>query len=168
MNDTKKIVLDPMRVHIRWMVRRDMLEVLDVENESFEFPWKEEDFIRCLRQKNIIGMVALQRELVVGFMIYELHKMRLDVLNFAVDPQARRLGVGRTMVDKLTSKLSNQPGRLNRIELEVRETNLDAQLFFQRCGFRAVSTLRDFYDDTDEDAIQFRYCLEQKAVSSRR
>ena len=43
--------------------------------------------------------------------------------------------------------------------LEVRETNLSAQLFFRTNDFRAVSVLRDFYDDTTEDAylMQFRY-----------
>ncbi|MEM1305855.1 MAG: ribosomal-protein-alanine N-acetyltransferase RimI, partial [Planctomycetota bacterium] len=51
-----------LRVHIRWMIRRDMQEVLGIEQESFEFPWLEEDFIRCLRQRNCIGMVAEQGE----------------------------------------------------------------------------------------------------------
>ena len=35
-----------VRVHIRWMIRQDMLEVMDIELQSFEFPWYEEDFIR--------------------------------------------------------------------------------------------------------------------------
>jgi ribosomal-protein-alanine N-acetyltransferase len=41
----------------------------------------------------------------------------------------------------------------------VRETNLSAQLFFRSLGFRAVSVLRDFYEDTTEDAylMQYRY-----------
>src|SRR5687768_6635477 len=56
------------RVHIRWMIRRDMPEVLSIETQCFEFPWTEEDFLRCLRQRNCIGMVAEQGEKVVGFM----------------------------------------------------------------------------------------------------
>jgi ribosomal-protein-alanine N-acetyltransferase len=144
-------------VHIRWMIRRDMAEVLDIENRSFEFPWSEEDFIRCLRQRNCIGMVAEYDEQVVGFMIYELHKNRLHILNFAVHPDFRRRHVGTSMVRKLIGKLSQQ--RRNRILLEIRETNLDAQLFFRDLDFRAISVLRDFYDDTTEDAylMQFRY-----------
>ena len=61
------------------------------------------------------------------------------------------------MLAKLTAKLSTQ--RRTRILLEVRETNLAAQLFFRGQGFRAVSVLRDFYDDTTEDAylMQYRY-----------
>ena len=144
-------------VHIRWMIRRDMPEVLDIENISFEFPWIEDDFIRCLRQRNCIGMVAEFDEQVVGFMIYELHKSRLHILNFAVAADFRRRGVAQQMVDKLISKLS--PQRRTRIMLEVRETNLAAQLFFRARGFRAVSVLRDFYEDTTEDAylMQYRY-----------
>ena len=142
-------------VHIRWMIRRDMPEVLDIEGQSFEFPWSEEDFIRCLRQRNCIGMVAEFEEQVVGFMIYELHKTRLHVLNFAVNPSFRRRAVGQAMMGKLVSKLSHQ--RRNRILLEVRETNLAAQLFFRNIGFRAVSVLRDFYDDTTEDAYLMQY-----------
>ncbi len=156
--------LQEVRVHIRWMIRRDMPEVLAAEQESFEFPWLEEDFIRCLRQRNCIGMVAEYEDRVVGFMVYELHKNRIRVLNFAVAPDCRRRGVGSQMIAKLTAKLS--AGRRNRIALEVRETNLAAQLFFRENGFRAVSVLRAYYEDTPEDAylMQFRYRTERPAV----
>lgn len=91
----------------------------------------------------------------MGFYVYELHKTRLHVLNFAVDPQHWRQGVGRQMVDKLKSKL--HPDRRNKIMLEVRETNLAAQLFFRAQGFKAVSVFRDFYRDVTEDAYLFQY-----------
>jgi ribosomal-protein-alanine N-acetyltransferase len=144
-------------VHIRWMIRRDMPEVLQIENNCFEFPWFEEDFIRCLRQRNCIGMVAEHGERVVGFMIYELHKSRLHILNFAVGKNMRLRGVGRQMAEKLVGKLSSQ--RRTRISLEVRETNLPAQMFFKHVGFRATSVLRSYYEDSPEDAyvMQFRY-----------
>jgi ribosomal-protein-alanine N-acetyltransferase len=146
-----------VRVHIRWMIRRDMAEVLDIERSSFEFPWFEEDFIRCLRQRNCIGMVAEHGERVVGFMIYELHKTRLHILNFAVAADFRRRGIGQQMIEKLVGKLSSQ--RRTRITLEVRETNLPAQLFFKSAAFRAVTVLRAYYEDSPEDAylMQFRH-----------
>ena len=154
-----------VRVHIRWMIRRDMPEVLAIEAESFEFPWLEEDFIRCLRQRNCIGMVAEHDDRVVGFMIYELNKTRIQVLNFAAAADYRRRGVGTQMVAKLVGKLSAQ--RRTRVALEVRETNLPAQLFFRANGFRAVSVLRGYYDDTPEDAyvMQYRYRPERLDIS---
>jgi [ribosomal protein S18]-alanine N-acetyltransferase len=146
-----------VRVHIRWMIRRDMPEVLAIEDEHFEFPWLEDDFIHSLRQRNCIGMVAEYDDRIVGFMIYELHKNRIHVLNFAVASGYHRRGVGTQMLAKLANKLSAQ--RRTRIVLEVRETNLPAQLFFRENGFRAVSVLKNFYADSPEDAylMQFRH-----------
>jgi [ribosomal protein S18]-alanine N-acetyltransferase len=142
---------------IRWMIRRDMDEVLRIESCSFEFPWREDDFIRCLRNQNCIGMVVEHDNRVVGFMICEFHKTRIHVLNFAVAANARRQGYGRAMVDKLCSKLSHQ--RRTRIVLEVRDSNLPAQLFFRACGFRAMRVLRDYYADTTDDAYVMQYRL---------
>lgn len=153
-----------LQAHIRWMIRRDMAEVLDIESESFEFPWTEEDFIRCLRQRNCIGMVAECDNQVVGFMVYELNKTRLHLLNLAVARDFHRCGVGTQMMSKLIGKLS--PQRRTRIVLEVRETNLRAQLFFRANGFRAVSVLRDYYEDTTEDAylMQYRYHAQNPSI----
>ena len=148
---------EQVRVHIRWMIRRDMPEVLQTEQESFEYSWSEEDFLRCLRQRNCIGMVAEQGERVVGFMIYELHKQKLHILNFAVNPACRRSGVGGQMVSKLISKLSSH--RRTRITMHIRETNLAAQLFFRAEGFRASEVVREHYEDSGEDAFQMQYRL---------
>jgi ribosomal-protein-alanine N-acetyltransferase len=132
-----------------------MREVLGVEHEASEFPWSDVDFTRCLRQRNCIGMVAESGDSVVAFMIYELHRSRLHVLNFAVARSHRRLGIGTRMMEKLVWKLT--PERRNRIAREVRETNLPAQLFFRSLGFRAISVLKDFYQDTTEDAYLMHY-----------
>ncbi len=145
-------------LHTRWMVRRDMPEVLQIERADLTCPWTEEHFLRCLRQRNCIGMV--DEDLggydgfgrVVGFMLYELHEHKLHILNFAVDPIDRRTGVGSHMVAKLIGKLSSH--RRTRITLEVRETNLAAQLFFKHQGFRARKVLRGHYDDSGEDGYR--------------
>lgn len=149
-------------MHIRWMIRRDLPAVLDIEQASFEFPWGEDDFLRCLGNPNAIGMVVERDERVVGFMVYELHKTRLHVLNIAVHPDFRRQRVGAAMLAKLVVKLSL--ARRTRIALEVRETNLAAQLWLARQGFRWRITLHDFYDDwqTTEDAYFFEYVLTEE------
>ena len=144
-----------VRVHIRWMIRRDMPEVLRTERDSFGFSWTEEDFLRCLRQRNCIGMVAEHEDRVVGFMIYELHKTKLHVLNFAVAPEMRRVGIGTQMVHKLVGKLSSH--RRTKITLAVRESNLSAQLFFRTQAFQATRVLRGYYEDSGEDAYLMHY-----------
>ena len=149
-----------VRIHIRWMIRRDLSEVMRTELDSFEYSWNEEDFLRCLRQRNCIGMVAEQGDRIVGFMIYELHKNKLNVLNFAVATNLRRVGIGSQMCTKLIAKL--QSHRRSKITLAIRESNLAAQLFFREHGFLACKVMKSYYEDSGEDAFLMEYSVEEE------
>lgn len=145
---------EQLDVQIRWLIRRDMPEVLAIESASFAEPWTDDDFLSCLRQRNCIGMVEESWGVIRGYMIYELNKGTLEILNFAVKPDVRLRGVGRQMIQRLKSKLSQQRRRM--LTTLVRESNLDAQLFFKACGFLAESILPEHYDN-GEAAYLFRY-----------
>ncbi|MDR1960222.1 MAG: ribosomal protein S18-alanine N-acetyltransferase [Planctomycetaceae bacterium] len=153
-------VADEICVHIRWMVRRDMQEVMEIERESFEFPWSEDDFVHILRRRNCIGMVAEYKGEVVGFIVYELGKNKIHLINIAVATRFRRLAVGTQLMAKLIGKLNYQ--HRNRITFEIRETNLRAQLFFKSIGFQVTQILHDYYEEMNEDAylMQYRYIAE--------
>ena len=144
-------------IHIRWMIRVDLPAVLDIENNSFENAWTEDEFISCLRKRNCIGMVAEKDDCVVGFMIYELHKNSLALLNFAVDPTSRNCGVGSAMIERLASKLN--PQRRTKVTTAISEKNLCGHLFFSRHGFVATKVAKDFFGFGDEDAYLFEYDL---------
>lgn len=144
--------------NIRWMIRQDMPEVMAIEQSSYDYPWAEEDFLECLRQRNCIGMVIEQDNKVIGFMIYELCKTSVNILNFVVHSEHRRQGVGGMLVDKLKDKLSGH--RRTRIEFVIRESNMIGQAFFSSCGFMATKVIRREYDeDTGEDGYQMEYRL---------
>ena len=144
---------EKIAIQVRWMLRKDMRDVLEIERTSFEDAWSQDDFSRCLRTRNCIGMVAEHAGRVAGFMVYELCGKKLQLLNIAVAVGIRRWSVGQAMINKLKRQVRDQ--RRSRITLAVRETNLDAQLFFKVQGFRAVAVLRGFYKDLDEDAYTF-------------
>lgn len=154
----------PALVHIRWMIRRDESQVMQIEQLSFDQAWTWDDFQQCLRQRNCIGMVAEIGDQVVGYMIYELHKHELHLLNLAVHPARRHRSIGRQLMEKLASKLSSH--RRRAITVDVRETNLPAQLFFRACGFRAVKVRRGLYEDTGEDAIAMIYGLPDAEIQA--
>lgn len=140
---------------IRWMIRRDARCVQRIEELSFPIPWTKEDFECALRNRQTIGMVAESHERIIGYMVYELHRQHLRVVNFAVHPDFRRQSVGRQMIEKLIRLATKQ----THITLEVRETNLDAQFFFSRLGFVATEVLRGAYLDTPEDAYVMKFNL---------
>lgn len=143
-----------MKTSIRWLIRKDLPSVMKIESDSFEFSWTEDDFISALRQRNVIGMVVEHLDVVIGYMVYELRPKSIALWSLAVHPEFRRRGVGKTLIQKLQSKLKT--GR-NSIVLEVRESNTDAHLFLRDQGFFAVGVLREFYPETREDAYLFRF-----------
>ena len=147
---------------VRWMICRDMPEVMDIERQSFPHPWDDEHLLERLRQRNCIALVAERSDKVIGFTVYELLKSYLHVLNLAVHPQYRRQGVGRQIIDKLKSKLLQQ--RRTELRIEVSDENLAAQCFFREMEFKATNIIRGHYDETDSDAYVMRYRLRSPVV----
>ena len=78
-------------VHVRWMIRRDIDRVLDIESRTFErHAWDEQDFVDELRGKSTIGRVAEINEQIVGYSVYRLDLRKIVVRNLAVDVDWRR------------------------------------------------------------------------------
>ena len=150
-----------IKVQIRWMVYSDIPNVHAIERECFEYAWSEDDFMQCYWQRNCTGMVAEYSGKVIGYMFFEKTKSRIHLLNVATCPKYRHLGVGTQMVARLIGKLCNHR---RRIILEVRETNLAAQLFFRSLGFKATDILKEFYEEMPEDAYQMVYRFKQESV----
>jgi len=152
--------------HIRWMIRRDMPYVLKIEINSFpsDRTWSEDDFIDCLKQRNCIGMVAEHDDAILGFMVYELHKGRIHLVNFAVHPEYRHCGIGTAMIAKLKGNLGQTKREV--IRVIVAENNLAAQLFLREQGFIAENIVRNHFED-GTDAINFEFEIGKEAEPVR-
>ncbi|MEK6914746.1 MAG: GNAT family N-acetyltransferase [Nanoarchaeota archaeon] len=147
---------------IRWMIKKNLSEVLEIERESFEFPWMEEEFLCALRRRDCILMVANNYYNIHGFMIYEFHESKFNVINFAVKPEYRRIGIGRTMIDKLKNKIDIQ--RRNEITMLVRDSNLGGQLFLKSQEFKATNVFRNAfenYDNSNDDGYLMSYNVDR-------
>ncbi len=157
-----------LSIRPRWMIRRDMPDVLEIEQLNFEVPWTEDDFVRCLRQRNCIGMVAEHDKDVVGFMVYEMYKTRMEILDLAVHPSCQHRGIGKQLVDFLIARLATQ--RRNCIGALVWDRNLSAQLFFSALGFMATGLVDNFYQrgDRSEAAYAMEYRPQEKWLPRNR
>lgn len=143
-------------VQVRWMIRRDTPEVLRCEFECYAHPLTEAELLGELRQRNVIAMVYDDGRDVLGYMLYELHKGRLQILRFAVLPSFQRSGIGRAMVERLVGKLT--PNHRTAIEVTCSERVTDGHLFLRACGFTAIGVERDYFK-RGHDGYRFRYSL---------
>ena len=162
--------MDKITPLMQWMIKRDMPQVLAIEDYTCAFPWSNKDFTKTLHERTCIGIIGEHDGKVVGFMVYDLSVRKISVLKLSVHRDFRRRGVGTAMVKRLIGRLNIE--RRTRIILPVRETNLASQLFLRKLGFASVSILKDYYNEfTTEDAYLFQYRIsehETEEITSNR
>ena len=136
-----------MNDNFRWLVRRDLPQVLAMDvGVNLDDAWTEAEWIRHLRQKNIIGMVAERGdEEVSGVCLFELRKTYLVVLKFFVGPEYRCQGVGSMMLRRMQDKV-DYAGRQSLVFADISlEKHLDMLTWLKGKGFTAVHF--DCHDD---------------------
>jgi ribosomal-protein-alanine N-acetyltransferase len=136
----------------RWMLRHDLPDVLAIERTSFLEPWSEHDFVAALLQREAMGIVVERHDRIIGYLIYELQPRALRILRLAVHPLHRRMGVGRSLIERLVNRPVPRGSRC--FWTSVPETNLPMQLFLRSAGFRALPPCRE--------ACTYRFVLEME------
>lgn len=131
--------------HVRWMVKKDMPEVQEIEQLQSQEPVLEDQMIELLRDRRSIGMVAEICDQVCGYMIYRLTKGSLVLDCFGVHPSCERQGIGSAMIKKMISKI-RVGGRRDRIQVRVPYWAFEFCRFLRANGFRIVGTSENFYD----------------------
>lgn len=123
-------------VNVRWIIARDLADVLAIDFDSYHDFWGADDFRLRLGERQTIGLIAERGDKLVGYMLYTLRTRSIYCPRLAVHPLFRRHGVGTSLVNKLVSKLSTH--RRPRLVLDVDEGNTRAHLFLRACGLTCV------------------------------
>jgi ribosomal-protein-alanine N-acetyltransferase len=76
----------------------------------------------------------------------------VHLLDLAVDPEARRRGVGRELVGAVLGYAREAEARL--VLLEVRASNDAAIALYRSSGFSENGVRRGYYSDNGEDAVE--------------
>src|SRR5690348_10535734 len=92
--------------HCRWYLKRDLPQVLAIEEASFSSPWNEDEFNRWNRKRDVMTVVVECQREIVAFQMYQAQKHRYEILDMAVKPDSRRLGIGRYLIGRLAEKLA--------------------------------------------------------------
>lgn len=148
-------------VSLRWMIRLDLPEVLEIERLSSPQPWTRAIFEAELRNRSVIGLVACVGDRIAGHVVYQYTPRSLTVETLGVHPDFRRRGVARAMLARLKTKLD--PIRRREISLVVRESATPMHLLLRSEGFRASGVWREFYGTPREDAYVFGYEVAERA-----
>lgn len=140
-----------MRVSIRRMLHTDIPRVMEIDRESFPKPWQESAYQAEISNPAGHYLVAEIAGKIAGYIGAWIVEDEAHITTIGVDPAYRRRHVGERLLS--TALEEAQRRNVERVSLEVRESNLGAQRLYQKYGFTNVGRRKAYYVDNDEDAL---------------
>jgi [ribosomal protein S18]-alanine N-acetyltransferase len=134
---------------VRQLVYADLPRVLGIERRAFPTPWSLAMFVLELSKPSGICLAAIQPPALVGYLICARYDEVYHLMNIAVDPDRRRQGIARTLLDAMLDR----GGHDANYTLEVRVSNTAAIVLYEQYDFRSVGIRRHYYSDNGEDAL---------------
>ena len=138
----------------------DLDEVMVIERASFPYPWSPRFFLQELQVQCARSILAEVDGKIVGYILFWLLPGEIDIHNVAVHAGFRRQGIARLL---LAQVISEARGRcLDRVTLEVRQSNTPAQRLYESIGFGITGVRRGYYSDDGEDALTMALDLRRR------
>jgi ribosomal-protein-alanine N-acetyltransferase len=137
---------------IRLAERRDVRELLVIEEAQFPEPWTKGMLLDELSNTTSRRYtVALEDQRVVGYLgvMFVMDELHVNTLGTLPDREGR--GVATSLMDEawVDARLRG----VARATLEVAVSNTRAQRLYYRYGFRPVGVRKNYYERTHEDAL---------------
>lgn len=110
--------------------------------------WSKESIAAQLDKTDSYCAVAVDESKVVGYIAFENIVDEGSIVELAVDPEYRRQGIGKRLVELMLSSCTG----VKTICLEVRVSNEAAISLYEAFDFERITIRRDYYDNPHEDA----------------
>jgi ribosomal-protein-alanine N-acetyltransferase len=106
-------------------------------------------FVLELSKPSGVCLAAETEDGLLGYLVCSRYADIWHLMNVAVDPGARRIGVATALIERM----KNEGGHEERYTLEVRVSNRAAIAMYERLGFRSAGRRLRYYSDNGEDAM---------------
>ncbi len=139
-------------LHFRRMTLDDITQVMQVENDVYEFPWSERIFSDCIRV-GYFCWLALHQQTVVGHAVISVVADESHMLNLSIARNHQGKGYGRQFIEFLVNEARVLQAQT--MLLEVRPSNTAAINCYNGAGFNEIGCRKDYYPAHNgrEDAL---------------
>ena len=133
-------------------------EVALLEQICFSDPWSREALAAELNEPTSAWLVAVEGKRPVGYIGLRIVEDEGEIVNLAVSPGWRKKGVGAALLGTVLDFAAFQG--VQKVWLEVRESNTAARKLYEKAGFAAVGKREKYYSAPVEDAVMMMKELE--------
>lgn len=130
-------------------------QIAAIETECFgREAWSERSVAGEVENELSLWMVAVDGDLVAGYVGSQTVLGETDMMNVAVTTAYRRRGIAEQLVLALVEELKTLGSRC--LTLEVRASNEPAKRLYEKLGFEQVGQRKNYYRNPKEDALILR------------
>lgn len=129
-------------------------QVAELEKLCFSMPWSESAISGELKNPLSLWLVAVDEDVLVGYIGSQSVMGEADMMNVAVNPEYRRQGIAERLVLSLIDQLD--ANGVSSLTLEVRASNEVAIALYDKLSFTQVGRRPNYYSKPKEDALILR------------
>lgn len=141
---------------VRRAISEDIPAILELEQQTPELAHWSEQTYRAVFEPGAPERLVLVSESegqLHGFLVARSTSGECELENIVVAPENRRQGIAGQLLKSLMAKAGEQG--VQKILLEVRESNAGARLFYRKVGFEETGRRKNYYNEPIEDAILY-------------
>ena len=137
------IEIDKNSLSIQLMSNVTINQVLAIEQQVHLSPWSVKKIRSCFDNELTKIFGCFYHEDLIGYAVLQVIEPDAELQNFAIAKRFQQKGIGRHFLGKLIQYC--QFLKLDKIMLEVRESNAVASRLYQKNGFEKVGERKDYY-----------------------
>ena len=140
-------------IYIKPVKKDDLLKLIEIENDVFDYSASIEDFINYFNEDTIKIWKVLD-QIVVGFIVFYRVKDEIEIIKIGIMKSCQRKNYGSLIINKI-KKLNN----IRKIFLEVSIENTQAINFYLKNGFKKIGIRKAYYKVNNQriDAIRLLF-----------
>lgn len=118
--------------------------IADIENRSFDPPWKKSDFLDELRSSDALMLLLFKSGLPKGYLCSRNILDETHINKMCIHPDVRGCGYGKLLLNKFIGSYAGK------IYLEVARSNITAIRLYDGAGFRINRVRKGIYENGDD------------------
>jgi ribosomal-protein-alanine N-acetyltransferase len=129
----------------------EMREIASIDKEAFPTAWTYEMYEKMRRNSNYKFYVHSQKGEVTGYALILNQYDSYELMKIAVKKEYRKQGIARALINSIISDIDKE------LFLEVRINNKKAVNLYRGLKFKEIGLRKNYYKDTNEDALIFKF-----------
>lgn len=117
----------------------------------FEEAWDEIAITSLMASPSVGALLATSAEGPVGLLLYRIVADEAEILTLGVDPNLRRRGAGKALIESLLAL------KIPQVFLEVASSNDDAIKLYTKAGFEQAGLRKAYYAASGDDAMILKW-----------